>query len=172
MTGDTIKDYITGMERPVVGAELNRQAVEQLLVDTKKYSREEILVDVPIRMTIDGEPYQSRIDLVVTVAGTRWMAVKCAAGSLDSWQKEIVSAARLLETYQIPVAVASDGHTALIWDTVSGKPMGQGLDAIPSRSQAEMLLNTTALIPLPEKRRIREMLIFRSYSSMNVNIAT
>ena len=167
-----ITDFITGREQPNVGAEENRQALERFLVNSKGYSKEDIEVDTDIDLTIAGEPYRSQVDLVVSIdAGkTRFMVVKCAAGSLGSREREIIAAARLLDNYQIPVAVVSDGKTAIVMDTVSGKKMAEGLDAIPSKEEAQRQLTSAELVPLPEKRREREQLIFRTYDRDNVNV--
>jgi hypothetical protein len=167
-----ITDFITGLEQPNVGAEEYRQALERFLVNSKGYSKEDIEVDADIDLAISGEPYRSQVDLVVSVDSgkTRFMAVKCAAGSLGSREREIVAVARLLDNYQIPLAVVSDGKTAIIMDTVSGKKIAEGLDAIPSKEEAQRQLTSTELVPLPEKRREREQLIFRTYDSDNVNV--
>lgn len=166
---DTLIDYITGETIPNAGAEANRQEVERLLVEIKGYAKEEIEVDAPITLDMGDERYHSFVDLVVKVKGWRYMALKCAPGSLASREREIVAAARLLAAYQIPLAIASDGRTAIVWDTISGETVGSGLDAIPSKIAAEEALDPRRLLPLGEPRRMRQQLIFRSYDSMNVN---
>lgn len=168
---ETITDYITGREIPNIGAEANRQQIERLLVEKKGYSAKEIEVDVPIRLNIDGESYESRLDLVIKVKGMRFMVIKCAAGSLASREREVLAAARLLDEYQIPLSVASDGQTAIVWETISGKKIGNGLEYIPPREKAQDRLDPHRLLPLAEMRRARQQLIFRSYDSMNVNRA-
>ncbi|HDM75422.1 MAG TPA: hypothetical protein ENG51_03015, partial [Deltaproteobacteria bacterium] len=134
------------------------------------YTKKDIEVDAPLEVTIGNEPYRSSVDLVISVDGTRYMVIKCAPGSLGSREREIVSAARLLDEYQIPVSVVSDGKTAVVLDSVSGKKIGEGLDAIPSKKALQETANSLELQPLPEKRLDREKLIFRSYDSMNVNV--
>ncbi|MGD1967840.1 MAG: type I restriction enzyme HsdR N-terminal domain-containing protein [Desulfobacterales bacterium] len=167
-----ITDFVTGKQIPLVGAEENRQMVEKFLVNEKGYSKEDIEVDVDIEISAGGQPYRSQIDLVVSVDGgaTRFMAFKCAAASLGSREREILAAARLLEENQIPLCVVSDGHTAIVLDTVSGRKQGEGLEAIPSKEQAQKQLNNLVGHPFPEEKRERESLIFRSYDSMNVNV--
>lgn len=172
MDNETLTDYITGKEIPNIGAEENRQAVERFLVDEKGYSKEDILVDVPVEFNISGEQYKSRIDLAVSLGGTLFMAVKCAAGSLGSREREIVSAARLACSYQIPLSIVSDGKTAIVMDTVSGKEIGRGMSALFSKAEALEKLASTELQPLSEKRAERTKLVFRSYDSMNVNRAS
>ena len=167
-----ITDFVTGREVPNVGAEENRQAVEKLLVEEKGYLKEDIKVDVDIDITVGGEPYHSQVDLVVGVDGGKmpFMVIKCAAGSLGSREREIVAAARLLDEYQVPCAVVSDGKTAAVLDTITAKKIGDGLDAVPSKAEALTRLRSVTPVGLPAERREREKLIFRTYDVENVNV--
>ena len=169
---ETITDIVTGKQIPNVGAEENRQAVERFLIEEKGYSKKDIEVDVDIKLIVAGEPYHSQVDLVVSADGgkTRVMAIKCAAASLGSREREILATARLLNDYQIPFAVVSDGKTATVLDTVTGKKAGEGLDSIPSKDEVFKMKDSLKCIPLPKERLEREKLIFRTYDSMNVNV--
>ncbi len=169
LTKETLIDHITGREIPDSGAEANRQAVERVLLESKGYTREDIEVDAPIVLNMGNEEYRSFVDLVVHIDGWRYMVIKCAPGSLASREREVIAAARLLCDYQIPQAAASDGRTAVVWDTVSGNKIGDGLAAIPSKQQARQSFDPQRLLPLAEIRRARQQLIFRSYDTMNVN---
>jgi hypothetical protein len=167
----TLIDFVTGREVPNIGAEENRQAVERLLVDGKGFDREQIEVEVPIEMAIAGEIYRSAVDLVVNAVGRRVMAFRCAAGSLASCEREILAAARLLDRCQIPMAVVSDGRTAVVLDTVSGRKIGEGLGAIPAKADLLARFDRLQFSDLPEERRLREELIFRTYDRERVNSA-
>lgn len=169
-TANTITDFITGNIIPDIGAEANRQAVERFLVNTKGYLKKDIQVDVDIKFVVADESYSSMVDLVICVDNTRFMVIKCAAGSLGSRERETIAAARLLGQYQIPCSVVSDGKTAIVLDTATGKKIGEGLDAIPSKDQAREKLSSFNLVPLPDTRFEKEKLIFRSYDIMNVNV--
>ncbi len=166
----TLTDYITGRIIPDVGAEANRQAVEIFLVESQGFAKSQIEVDTPLEMKLDDEVYRSTADLAVTIDGQYMIVIKCAAGSLGSREREVLAAARLLVEYQVPLAVVSDGRTALVFDTLTGKKRGEGLDAIPTRQELADYAGTISLAPLPSDRRKREQLIFRSYDSMNVNV--
>ena len=167
-----ITDFITGKDLPNIGAEENRQVTERFLIELKGYLKEDIQIDVDIEMTVAGELYRSQLDLVVSADGgkTRFMAIRCAAGSLGSREREIVAAARLLDNYQIPFSIVSDGKTAIVLDTVSGKKVGEGLAAIPSKKEATKKLESLELLPFPKDRLEKEKLIFRTYDSENVNV--
>lgn len=145
---DMLVDYITGKEVPDIGAEANRQAFERILVDLKGFSKGEVAVDVPLELIVAGKPYGSRVDLVVGLEGRWLMVIKCAAGSLGSREREILAAARLLETYQIPISIVTDGKSAVVLDTVSGEKRGEGIDSIPNRDALIEILNKTELVSL------------------------
>jgi hypothetical protein len=167
---DTIVDFITGEKVVNMGAEANRQLMERALIEKKTYTREDIVVDAPIAVEIDGEMYRSTVDLIVQVDGVPVMAIKCAAGSLGSREREIVSAARLYAAAPLPLAIVTDGSDATVLNTQTGKPVGKGLDAIPSRREAARLVQADPLPPIAPQRLTREKLVFRSYDSMNVNV--
>ncbi len=167
-----LKDYLTGREMADVGAEANRQALERFLVETKGYTSGDVIVDAPLEIEVAGEPYRSRIDLLV-MAGQpprAFMAIKSAAGSLGSREREIVSAARIYDQYQVPLAVVSDGRNAIVLDTVSGRKIAEGLEAIPDRQTAMAQIAQTVPRAYPRERLEREKLVFRSYDQLNVNV--
>jgi hypothetical protein len=99
------------------------------------------------------------------------VAFRCAAGSLGSCEREILAAARLLDGYQIPWAAASDGRDAVVLETVSGRRLGVGLNAIPARAELEAQLPSIEFKALPQDRILREQLIFRTYDREGVNRA-
>lgn len=168
---DTVIDFISGKPIPLIGAEENRQATARFLVEHKGFAKEDIEADARIEIMINGEIYRSKIDLVVWVNKRRMMAVKTAAGSLGSREREILAAARLIGDYQIPFCVVSDGKTAMVLDTVSGKKIGEGADAIFSKQILEEKISSLEFIPFPKEKAEREKIIFRSYDSMNVNVS-
>ncbi len=169
-TYEMIVDYITGKRVPNVGVEEIRQRLEQHLVEEKGYQKKDIRVDADIAIDIDGTCYASQLDLVVSVENRSFMVIKCAAGSLESWEREVISAARIYESSPVPYSVVSDSQTAVIYDTVSGKKIGQALSAIPFRAAVEKILSTKQPAQLSENRLKKEKIMFRSYDSMNVNV--
>ena len=167
-----ITDFVTGKDLPNIGAEENRQVIERFLIEQKGYLKEDVQIDADIEMKVAGEIYRSQLDLVISADGgkTRFMAIRCVVGSLGSREREIVAAARLLDNYQIPFSIVSNGQTAIVLDTVSGKKTGEGMDAIPSKKEALEKLESLELLPFPKDRLEREKLIFRTFDSENVNV--
>ncbi len=167
---DWLTDFVTGREVPNIGAEEHRQAVEKFLCREKGYPPESIGVDVELTLEVGGEPYSSLIDLVIVLGGRPFMVVKCAAASLESRQKEVIAAARLMSPQPAPYAVVSDGKTAVIYDALERKKTGEGLSQIPSRHAAEKYMAAYDPAPIAENHLEREKIIFRSYDSMNQNV--
>ncbi|MBF0224740.1 MAG: type I restriction enzyme HsdR N-terminal domain-containing protein [Desulfobacterales bacterium] len=166
---NNITDFVTGKEIPNVGSEENRQLFEKFLVEKKGFSNNDIEIDVPILLDIDGESYDSSVDIIVCINDIKLIAVKCAAGSIGSREREILSAARIFCDYQIPFSVVTDGKTAIIMDTISGKKIGDSIEAVHSKPVLIEILNDLKLVPLSKERINKEKIIFRSYDSMNVN---
>ena len=166
----SLSDYVTGTVVADSGCEQNRQAVERFLVDELGYEKGDIRVDFPIAFEIgEGVVYRSALDLAVFVEGRPFMVVKTAAGSIDSWERMALAAARIISDTPARLAVSSDGSEAVILDAETGKRFGRGMSAIPPKNDAARLMGPTPPPSIPQDRLYRERLIFRSYDRDVVN---
>ncbi len=166
---EQITDYITGREIDNVGAEASRQIFEKFLVQTKGYNKTDIQVDVPLTVVFKGEDYPSAIDLIVQVNDRPVMAVTCVAGSIGSYEREILAGARLVERDLVPFAVSTDARDAVIIETLTGKTVGKGLESIPSFKEAEKQLTQIKTSQLDPDKRAGEMIIYRSFNLEKIN---
>jgi hypothetical protein len=166
---EPITDYITGKEIDNVGAEASRQIFEKYLVETLGYDKSRIQVDVPLTVQFKGEDYHSVIDLLVWCNERPFMAVTCVAGSIGSYEREILAGARLVYETQVPFAVTTDARDAILMDTLTGETIGQGLSALPSSTRAEELMSGLKEIPLAPEKRSGEMIIYRSFNLEKIN---
>jgi hypothetical protein len=164
-----MKDYITGKEIDNIGSEASRQIFEKILMETKGFAKEEVCVDEPLIVQFKGEDYVSSIDLIVFCSDRPFMAVTCVAGSIGSYEREILAGARLVYEFSIPFAVSTDGRNAIIMDTVSGKTIGQGMDALPSREKAGTILASIKDSIYDPNKKEGEMIIYRSFNLEKVN---
>jgi hypothetical protein len=166
---EPIQDFITGREIDNVGSEASRQIFEKFLVQTKGFSKQDIRVDEPLVVQFKGQDYVSAIDLIVCCNARPFMAITCVAGSIGSYEREILSGARLVYEFQVPFAVSTDARNAVIMDTLSGKTIAQGLDGIPSRQAAEKTMASLPDTPYPDEKRKLEMIIYRSFNLEKIN---
>lgn len=103
--------------------------------------------------------------MVVLHGEKRFLIIRYAPGSLVTRERSAVAAARvLLEEYQIPLAVVTNGEDAELLDTLTGKVLASGMGAIPTRGQAEEMLGQLRFEPLfDEKKREKELRILNAY---------
>jgi hypothetical protein len=64
------------------------------------------------------------------------MVIKFGPGSLVTRERPALAAARILDEYQIPVTVVTNGEDAEVLDTDSGDLIATGIDAIPDKASA------------------------------------
>lgn len=164
-----VTDYVTGKPVRNIGPEAVRQTVEKFLVETKGYDKKDIRVDEQLIVQFKGQDYESSIDLIVCCEGKAVMAITCVAGSTGSYEREILAGARLVYDHQIPFAVSTDARQASVMDTLSGKPIGHGMDAIPSKETILKQMDTLSTTPFDETRKEREMIIYRSFNLEKIN---
>jgi len=167
---DFTTDYLTGNEIPLTGAEENRQKVIKFLVEEKGYSKSEIKRKIPFELIISDEKYITELDLAIELDGTYCAAFKTPAGSLASWDREIVAAARIVVAdYQIPFAIVANGENADIFEAVKGNKVASGMENIPSKEEIRMYLKVNSFVKFPEERAERQKMVFKTYDTLNVN---
>jgi hypothetical protein len=160
----TCSDYLTGETIPDTDDERYRQKLARLLVDRKGYEKSELEMRLKIETLFAGQFVTSRIDIAVRVAGKRAMILCYGPGSLVTRERPAIAAARVLEQGQrIPLAVVSNGEDAELLDTVSGRVLGTGLTAIPSRDELLVLLDRLDFSPFPPARREKELRILNAF---------
>ena len=161
-----ICDFITGQVFIDTDDERIRQGIERFLVEEKGYSKKDIEVDREFDVVIDKEINRSKVDLAVNIEEKIFMVIKCARGSLVSREREVLSCARILDVYQIPFAVITNGQDAEIIETISGEIIGCGLEAIYSKTQALEAIKKIEFKKLQDERIEKEKRIFLAFDSI------
>lgn len=165
-TEERIIDFITGQLFIDTDDEGIRQKIERLLIEDKGYSKKDIEVDREFEIVIGEEINRSKVDLIVSVEEKIFMIIKCARGSLVSREREVLSCARILDTYIIPFAVVTNGEDAEVLDTISSEIIGCGLEAIYSKKQALEALRRIEFKRLPKEKVEKEKRIFLAFDAI------
>lgn len=129
-----------------------RDRVERFLLEQKGYIRGDLEMGQTVEVVIGEDRVRPVLDIVIRLRNKRFIAIKCAPGSVVSREMEVLSMARLLDRYQIPFSVVTNGGEAELLDTVTGKVIGEGLEAIPSKAEALEQFGTVEFKPLPERK--------------------
>jgi hypothetical protein len=161
----TLSDYLTGEELTDTDDERIRQDIARMMVENKGYDKEELIPRSFIDTLFTHHFVRSTIDLTVRIRKTAFMIIRYGPGSLVSRERAAIAAARVLHPdYRIPLAVVTNGQEAELLDTATGKILGNGLDSIPDRTAASILLPTLAFLPKQEGIRLeREKRILNAF---------
>lgn len=154
LTGETLED--THDER-------YRQKIACLLVEQKGYLKQDIRPRQPFVSKAGENKAMTRIDYIVTLSGKISMLIKYGPGSLVTRRRSALAASRLLSEYQVPLAVVTNGEDAEILDGASGRVSGNGLAAIPERSELMTIIETYPFEPISAERAEMESRIFYAY---------
>jgi hypothetical protein len=81
------------------------------------------------------------------------MIVRYAPGSLVTREKAALAAARILEkSYQIPLAVVTNGTSLELLDTYTGKILSDDFATLPSREELLFHMGTLKFQPYTDPR--------------------
>ena len=161
----TCVDFITGGTIVDTDDERCRQELARLLVEKLGYARGDLEPRLCIETLYNGQFVTSTIDITVRRAGKRFMILRFAPGSIVTRERPAIAAARVLEpAYQIPLAVVTNCREAEVLDTYTGKVIRQGLERIPAKEEADVLVQRLRFEPfIDEARRDRELRILNAF---------
>jgi hypothetical protein len=143
-----------------------RKMIGYLLRDKKGYGPEDVRRGLAFEVTLGQEASWSSADFLVSVNGRMGMIIKCAAGSLDSRERQAVAAARVIASPPLPVAVVADPVTAEVLDVASGKVTGEGFGAIPTKEQLRDILSGKMPQSLDARRLEKEKRILLAFDAI------
>ena len=126
ITGETVKDTLD---------ERYRQKIARLLVNQRGYFKKDIEPRRKLFVKADDHKAMITLDFAIRLLDRIVMIIKFGPGSIVTRRRPVLAASRLLASYQIPIAVVTNGEDAEIMDGFSGNILSQGLETIPSRSK-------------------------------------
>ena len=151
------------------GEDLANQArgmIAYLLREKKGYAAADVRKGLAFEVTLGGETFWSSADFLVSVNGRTGMLIKCAAGSLDSRERQAVAAARVIASPPLPVAVVADPVNAEVLDVATGKVAGESFGAIPTKEQLTAIMVEKNMQQLDEKRLEKEKRILLAFDAI------
>lgn len=156
-------DFITGETLKDTHDERYRQKIGRLLVNRKGYLKTDIEPRRKLTVCAGEKKAILNIDFIVRLAGNVCMVIKYGPGSLVTRRRPALAASRLIEPYQVPVAVVTNGEDAEIIKAASAEVIARGLDSIPSKSDLEKISATEPSIMISERQAEIESRILYCY---------
>ncbi|HIJ89368.1 MAG: type I restriction enzyme HsdR N-terminal domain-containing protein [Desulfobulbaceae bacterium] len=160
----SLADYVTGEPLVDTDDERYRQKMARLLVEERGFAKGELEMRRRIETLFNHQFVTSKIDIVVNIGAQRVLVLRYGPGSLVTRERPAIAAARVLEENQlIPLAVVTNGEDAELLDVRSGKVLGTGLAAIPTREQLLGMMPGLDFTAVVAKRREPELRILNAF---------
>jgi len=157
-----IVDFITGKEVLDTPKEKVRQKVERLLVE-KGYPKESIFVDYTFLVEVDRKKFVANVDLLVKVNDVNFMNIECAPPTvLSSLERKALACSRIFEPI-IPLTIVTDWKQTELFETLTGKLIGKGIDEIPDFDKAKRIVEKSKPIYLDENKILKEKRILLAF---------
>ena len=148
----TLTDLVTGETLEETLDERYRQKIARLLLEEKGFRRTDIEPRRELLLQADERRAVIRVDLIVRIATRASMVIRFGPGSLVSRERPTLAISRLIEPYQVPLAVVTNGQDAEVLDGETGRVVGRGLAAIPARPELTATLAGRRWTPIPPER--------------------
>jgi len=158
-----LTDVITGAVLEDSHDERYRQKIARILLSDKAFLTADITSRIPLTVAAGKRRGRLRIDFAVTLEGRTAMMVKYGPGSLVTRHRPAMAMSRLISGYQIPVVVVTNGEDADVLDGASGRLLGSGFNAIPTRTALLEIMARAAFDPVSPRRAEMEARIVYCY---------
>jgi hypothetical protein len=154
LTGETLDDTLD---------ERYRQKIARLLVERGGYRPQDVEPRRELMLQADSRRAVIRIDFVVRIEGKAGMVIRFGPGSMVSRERPALAVSRLIEAYQVPIVVVTNGEDAEILDGESGKVIGCGLEAVPDKAELTERVKRYAFPAIPAERAVMESRVAYCY---------
>ena len=151
-----LEDFITGNVATDTHDERYRQKIARFLVEEKGYLKKEIDARQELLVKADHKKAIIKIDFVVRLTTGAGMLIKYGPGSIVTRHRPAMGASRLLESYQIPIVVVTNGEDADILEGETGCVVASGFDGIPSRTELLSLISEKGFHTVSPERAEKE----------------
>lgn len=148
----TLSDVVTGETLADTLDERYRQKIARLLLERKAYLPQDIEPRRKLLVQADDRRAIIVIDWIARIAGKSAMIIRFGPGSIVSRERPSLAVSRLVEPYQVPVVVVTNGEDAEILDGVSGKIIAHGLEAVPSKLELQKMVQDFRYPNVPPER--------------------
>lgn len=129
-----LTDYLTGERRHDTHDERYRQKLARYLVAHCGYDKQDIQCRRSLTIRAGDRAAAVKVDFLIMLKGKTAMMIRYAPGSLVTRRLSNLALSRIIHPYQIPVIVTTNGEDAEIVDGADGCVTGQGLEAIPGKT--------------------------------------
>lgn len=166
--GFKIKDYLTGKDIDATTYEDLRQEIARVMVEEKGYSRENIESKAEIRFQIEDRELVREIDFIVFLDGTPLMVVIFCAGEIETYIRESLAIARLINNGPARFALVTDTQNFMLLYSKDGEIIRKGpFSQFPAWQEIVELKEKYAQFEYPLEKRPKEERILYALSALS-----
>ena len=143
-----LKDFLTGSILTDTLDERYRQKIAEKLVIDGKFKKDDIKSNINLKVIAGQRKANMKIDFLVTYQGKVISLIKYAPGSIVTRRLSTLALSRIIEPYQIPIVVVTNGEEAEIIDGDSGKVIAIGLENLPDKDIVRKNSNSFLFNPI------------------------
>ncbi|MCK4910584.1 MAG: hypothetical protein KAR83_03030 [Thermodesulfovibrionales bacterium] len=141
-----------------------RELTLQLLT-SKGFSDTEILQDSPVEVASNkGGTESVSVDFLVSVEGSRLMAIKCSM-SLESRERHVLAFARAAFERPVPFCAITDGITFRLISTSDGRTITELPDELPEKKALASMAAGQPDDAISKERRDREAMVLLAFET-------
>lgn len=163
----------SGGSETVQVADTNRDRIRQKVVETLRragYEEGSIRLDESYTLKTEDGSLEIPIEAVVFHQQVPSILVKCVHGNLSTRERASLALARLLYEQPIPFAIVAGDTDAVVFDTRTGRAVGNGYGAFPSRDALEQRLEEGVGFAIPAEQQAREKRILLTYYHLRCSV--
>jgi hypothetical protein len=158
-----LTDFISGRILDDTLDERHRQQIGRYLVQAKGHARSNITSRHELTFEVDGRCARLLITYTVALGQRIGMIVQYGPGSLVTRHRPALAISRLVDQYQVPLVVVTNGKLADILDGESGRQLGTGFEEIPNRDQLAKICSRRVWTTISEERAEKESRILMAF---------
>ena len=143
-----------------------RDYVYHYLIEKKGYSPEDLHREIKYFIEFCNKNETVSMDIIINIGGRSIVSIKCSPASLESRERHIVSFSRIVEPYQIPLSIVTNGDAARMLDTITGGLIAERLSDMPSKEELEERLSRMEFKEYPKERLEREKKILFAFEGI------
>jgi hypothetical protein len=143
-----------------------REEMLRFLLEHKGYDVGDIERDMKFRIDVSGCQEDVSTDFIINIGGRRFMAIKCAAASVDTRERHITAFARVVDENQIPLCLVTDGENTRLIDTLKGSVISEDIHSVPTKDEALKQAASMEFLPYPSERMEREKRILLAFEAV------
>lgn len=154
----------------LLGITYIQKMIIDFLISKKGYTKNDLDINREFTVELSDASFIAKADIAVKIEDKIFIIIKCVMNSLESWERYSLSFCRVVEPYQIPYAVITDGESTRMLNVLTGEILSDGLDLIPSREDVKDMIKQNIFTPYNKEKCEKEKRILYAFDAIKCSV--